>query len=121
MNLIPGTVEHSSDGVCFRGVSFTLKLPSTLAHTAPGPATLGVRPEHLSLQPYDSLLKAEVRLVEPLGKETLLYVDYGGDTPLIAIIEGTQMFHAGEHVELACTAKHLYLFGADGNRIRAGM
>jgi len=117
MNLIPGTVEHRSDGVRFRGVNFTLDLPSALAHAASGPATLGVRPEHVRLQPYDSIVKAEVRLVEPLGKETLLYVDYGSDKPLIAIIEGTQMFQAGEHVELACDAKHLYLFGTDGSRI----
>jgi ABC-type sugar transport system ATPase subunit len=57
---------------------------------APGPTTLSIRPEHLSLQPYNPAIKAEVKLVEPLGKETLLYCDYGGDKPFIAIIEGTQ-------------------------------
>jgi ABC-type sugar transport system ATPase subunit len=118
MNLIPGTVEHTAEGMRFRGISFVLDLPFVLAHAAPGPATLGVRPEHLSLQPYDSVFKAEVRLVEPLGKETLLYVDYGGDKPLIAIIEGTQVFDPGEQVELTCDPKYLYLFGADGHRIR---
>jgi ABC-type sugar transport system ATPase subunit len=59
-----------------------------------------------------------VRLVEPLGKETLLYCDYGGDKSLIAIVEGTQRFQTGEQLELACDPRRLYLFGADGKRIR---
>jgi ABC-type sugar transport system ATPase subunit len=118
MNLIPGVVEETSTGKHFRGAHCALELPSSLAHVAPGPATLGMRPEHLSLQPYDSALKAEVRLVEPLGKETLLYCDYGGDQPLIAIIEGSRMLHAGEQVELACPPRHFYLFATDGKRLR---
>ena len=118
MNLIPGMVEETSEGRRFRGVSFTLDLPPTLAHAAPGPATLGLRPEHLSIQPYNHAIKAEVQLVEPLGKETLLYCDYGGDKPLIAIIDGTQMCHTGEQLELACDPGRLYVFGADGTRLR---
>jgi ABC-type sugar transport system ATPase subunit len=118
MNLIPGVVEKTSEAVRFRSVRFALDLPPALAHAAPGPATLGLRPEHLSLQPYDNAFKAEVRLVEPLGKETLLYCDYGGDKSLIAIVEGTQRFQTGEQLELACDPRRLYLFGADGKRIR---
>jgi ABC-type sugar transport system ATPase subunit len=85
---------------------------------APGPTTLGIRPEHLSLQPYNPATKAEMKLVEPLGKETLLYCDYGGDKPFIAIIEGTQRVHPGAQLELACDPKRRYLFGADGKRLR---
>lgn len=118
MNLVPGVVENTSEGRRFRGASFTLDLLPMLAHAAPGPATLGIRPEHLSLQPSNHAIKAEVQLVEPLGKETLLYCDYGGDKPLIAIIEGTQRIHTGAQLELACDPKRLYLFGADGKRLR---
>jgi ABC-type sugar transport system ATPase subunit len=118
MNLIPGVVEQTSEGIRFRGVHFTLDLPLALAHVAPGPATLGIRPEHLSLQPYDQAFKAAVRLVEPLGKETLLYFDYGGDRPLIAVVEGTQRFHTGVQLDLACDPRRLYLFGTDGKRLR---
>jgi sn-glycerol 3-phosphate transport system ATP-binding protein len=118
MNLIPGAVEKTSEGMRFRSVSFTLDLPPTLAHAVPGPATLGLRPEHLNIQPYNHAIKAEVQLVEPLGKETLLYCDYDGDKPLVAIIEGTQRVHTGEQLELACDPRRLYLFGTDGKRLR---
>jgi ABC-type sugar transport system ATPase subunit len=117
MNLIPGSLEKTAEGTCFRGVSFTLPLPAACMQAAPGPATLGIRPEHLSLQPDNHVIKAEVQLVEPLGKETLLYCDYGGDKPLVAIIEGTQRMHTGEQLELACDARRLYLFGTDGKRL----
>jgi multiple sugar transport system ATP-binding protein len=118
MNLIPGAVEKTSEGMRFRSKSFTLDLPPTLAHAAPGSATLGLRPEHLSIQPYNHTIKVAVQLVEPLGKETLLYCDYDGDKPLVAIIEGTQRVHTGEQLELACDPRRLYLFGTDGKRLR---
>jgi ABC-type sugar transport system ATPase subunit len=117
MNLIAGVVETTSEGKRFRGLNFILDLPQALAHIVPGSATLGIRPEHLSVQPYNHAIKAEVQLVEPLGKETLLYCDYGGDKPLVAIAEGTHRVHTGEHLELAYDARRLYLFGADGKRL----
>jgi ABC-type sugar transport system ATPase subunit len=117
MNLIAGVVENTAESKRFRGQNFLLDLPPALAHTAPGPATLGIRPEHLSIQPHHHAIKAEVQLVEPLGKETLLYCDYGGDRPLVAIVEGTYRVHTGEHLELAYDARRLYLFGADGTRL----
>jgi ABC-type sugar transport system ATPase subunit len=117
MNLISGAVENTSEGKRFHGLNLLLKLPQVLAHTAPGPATLGIRPEHLSVQPYNHAIKAEVQLVEPLGKETLLYCDYGGDKPLVAIVDGTRRVHTGEHLELAYDPRRLYLFGADGKRL----
>jgi hypothetical protein len=59
----------------------------------------------------------ELRLVEPLGKETLLYFDYGGDQSLIAVAEGTREFQTGDRLGLMYDPKRLYLFDADGKRI----
>lgn len=118
MNLIPGAIEATAQGVRFRGPRFAFELPSECAHLAPGAATIGLRPEHLSVQPGGGAFQAQVRLVEPLGKETLLYFDYGGDKPLIAIVEGTREFYTGEPLGLTFDPKRLYLFGADGRRLR---
>ena len=118
MNLIPGSIVSTSEGPRFRGPGLTLDLPPTWAPMAPASATLGLRPEHLSVQPTGGAFQAEVRLVEPLGKDTLLYFDYGGGKPLIAVVEGTREFQTGACLGLTCDPKRLYLFDADGKRLR---
>ena len=118
MNLIPGALEPTPQGARFRGPSLTLDLPPELSHAAPGAVTLGLRPEHLGVQRNGAAFQAEVRLVEPLGRETLVYFDHGGDKPLIAVVEGTGDFRTGERLGLTFDPKKLYLFDAAGNRIR---
>jgi hypothetical protein len=60
-----------------------------------------------------------VRLVEPLGRDTLLYFDAGGDRAFVAVSEGLDMadVKAGSSLCLSFANRRLYLFGADGNRI----
>ena len=60
-----------------------------------------------------------VRLVEPLGKDTLLYFDIGAERPFIAITEGLAMaeMDAGERVGLTLSRDRLFLFAADGKRV----
>jgi ABC-type sugar transport system ATPase subunit len=117
MNLIPGAIEQAPQGARFCGPSLTLDLPTELSHAAPGSAIIGLRPEHLNVQLNGGAFQAKVRLVEPLGKETLVYFDHGGDKPLIAVIEGTEGFQAGESLGLTFDPKRLYLFDGDGKRI----
>ncbi len=51
-------------------------------------ATLGVRPEHLRMSgapdPATPSLKARIRLVEPMGHETLVHLDLDPDLTLVA-------------------------------------
>ena len=108
----------------FRSPQVSLALPETFGDVATGPATLGIRPEHLRVQqdgaPAD--LEMPVRLVEPLGKDTLLYFDIGAERPFIAITEGLAMaeLEAGDRIGLTLTRDCLFLFGADGRRISRG-
>jgi ABC-type sugar transport system ATPase subunit len=118
MNLIDGVSEQTGDRARFRGLGFAFDLPPAFAHTPAAPVTLGVRPEHLSVQPNGGELQAEIRLVEPLGKDTLLYFEHGGDKPLIVVVEGTEQFRTGERLGLTCNPERLYLFDASGQRIR---
>lgn len=117
MNLLSGRLEQTSDGACFRGPSCRLHLPPTLGHLPSAPVTLGMRPEHLSIAPDRGDLQAAIRLVEPLGKDTLLYFDYGSDKPIIVIVEGTRQFRTGECLELSFDPQRLYLFDAHGKRL----
>ncbi len=116
MNLISGTIERANGVVSFRNDRFSVALPPMLARAAPGPATLGIRPEHLAVG-TEGELDERIHLVEPLGKDTLLYFDYGGDSDLIAVVDGASSYRAGTRLGVRFTPEHLFLFGEDGSRI----
>ena len=118
MNLISGVIQPTDTGNQFRGPSFMVDLGPAWKHLPETPVTLGLRPEHLSLQPQNSTsLHAEIRLVEPLGKDTLLYLDYGGPKPLIVVVEGTERYRTGNRMGFVVDPERCYLFGEDGQRL----
>jgi ABC-type sugar transport system ATPase subunit len=123
MNLIAGEVGRADGTAHYRSTHFSIELPEGLAQTlAPGPVTLGIRPEHVRVR-RDRATTADVelpvRLVEPLGKDTLLYFDIGSERPFVVITEGLSMaeMDAGDRVGLTLTRDCLFLFGSDGRRI----
>ena len=67
-------------------------------------------------------IELPVRLVEPLGKDTLLYFDIGTERPFVAVSEGLAMaeMDAGDRVGLTFTREWLFVFGADGRSISRG-
>jgi len=122
MNLIAGEIVGENGGPAFRSPRIAIALPEIFGEAAPGPATLGIRPEHLRSQRSgvgSGDLELPVRLVEPLGKDTLLYFEIGAERPLIAVSEGLAMaeMEAGDRVALTLTRDRLFLFAADGRRI----
>ncbi|OWV75525.1 ABC transporter ATP-binding protein [Rhizobium sp. R634] len=90
--------------------------------------TLGVRPEAISVVAEGSesgAVHGEVRLVEHLGRETILYVDAGnlqtiasesGTGNITAQLSYVAPFAAGQKVALKLDAGELYLFAPDGGR-----
>jgi len=127
MNLLPGEVVHESGIARFRASSgVAVSLPSRFNGTPTGPATLGIRPEHVSAAPAGngatSDMELPVRLVEPLGKDTLLYFDLGTERPFVTVSEGIAMaeLDSGAPLGLTMARDKIFLFGADGQRIRSG-
>jgi multiple sugar transport system ATP-binding protein len=125
MNLIAGEVAAEGAARHFRAHQFSVALPEAFKEVAVGPATLGIRPEHIRVhrkaaEPAD--LTLPVRLVEPLGKDTLLYFDIASERPLIADSEGLAMaeMEAGDRIGLTLTRECLFLFGPDGRRLARG-
>jgi ABC-type sugar transport system ATPase subunit len=125
MNLIAGEIAGAAGGPEFRSRHFSLALPPTFGDVATGPVTLGIRPEHLQVRtdgagPTD--IEMPVRLVEPLGKDTLLYFDLDPERPFIAITEGLAMaeLDAGDRIGVTLTRELIFLFGADGRQIARG-
>jgi hypothetical protein len=60
-----------------------------------------------------------VRLVEPLGRDTLHYFDAGTERAFIAVSKGLDMadVKVGTRMALSLDPRRLYLFGADGSRL----
>jgi hypothetical protein len=64
-------------------------------------------------------IELPVRLVEPLGRDTLLYFDAGTERAFVAVSEGLDMAEVkvGARMALSLDPRRLYLFGADGRRV----
>ncbi|MGO8466148.1 ABC transporter ATP-binding protein [Rhizobium leguminosarum] len=110
--LVPVTVELAEATVLAKGASLTL----------------GVRPENITMVAdgaQGGAINGAVRLVEHLGRETILYVD-AGNLRTIASESGTgnitvqlsyvAPFAADQNVALKLDANELYLFSPDGGR-----
>jgi ABC-type sugar transport system ATPase subunit len=125
MNLIAGEVVHDGGTTRFRSARFDLPLPVRLSTATPGSATLGIRPEHVGVRlggggdGGSGVAELPVRLVEPLGKDTLLYFDDGTPRAFIAVSEGLEMAEVkpGARISLSFDPDRLYLFAKDGRRI----
>jgi len=121
MNLIPGEVVQGEAGARFRSPFFDVDLPGRFKAAKPGASTLGIRPEHVgvSLGNGGGEVELPVRLVEPLGKDTLLYFDIGTERAFIAVTEGLALadIQVGARVALSLDRDRLYLFDAGGRRI----
>ena len=120
MNLLGGEIVQANGAARFRAASFEVALPERFKATEPGTATLGIRPEHVAVSMGgNGDVELPVRLVEPLGRDTLLYFDVGTERAFVAVSEGLDMADArvGARVALSLDPRRLYLFGADGRRL----
>jgi len=115
MNILAGRGRGTGDagGVVDCG---TWSVPVALERYE-GEIYLGVRPEHVSLVASDQGTgTADVRGVEPLGPDTLVRLDAGGQ-PLVARVHGISDLRAGDRVGVKLDRRQLHLFDAAGARL----
>ena len=93
-----------------------LLLPKLFENSAPGPVTLGIRPEQIGISSSGDI-KKKIYLVEPLGKDTLLYFETVEERELIAIVESNSSYRSGDTVALNLLPEHIFLFDSSGKRI----
>lgn len=115
MNLLKGTYE---DGAVKLFNDVTVPLPGK--EIANGrDVLLGVRPEDIGPASNGSaLLNGQVSVAEPLGSETLVYVDVAG-TEIIASGSGRNPPVAGDTIGLAAEASSMHLFDANTGMVIA--
>ena len=112
MNLAEG--EIAADGQ-FHAGDFALPLDPARYDLTPGPATLGLRPEALSVA--QGALEAQVRLVEPTGHENIVILDSAALGSLTVRTPSALRPSAGETVPLSIDPGGVHIFdGGDGHR-----
>jgi len=110
MNLLPGVLENGTVTVG--------------SEQFPGPGggpdestavKVGVRPEHLILS--DDGLPMSVKVIEPTGSETMVFLSYE-DQEVVAVFRERHNFDTGQTIYLKPDPAHLHIFNAaDGNRL----
>ena len=116
MNLINGEIVNSEAGKVFKSLILNVDLPKSFENSAPGPVTLGIRPEQIGISSSGDI-KKKIYLVEPLGKDTLLYFETVEERELIAIVESNSSYRSGDTVALNLLPEHIFLFDSSGKRI----
>ena len=101
MNLLPATL---ADGAVRIG---DMAFKGPVGH---GAVHLGVRPEHLVLS--EDGLPMQVKVVEPTGSETMVFLTYEG-RDVTAVFRERHSFASGEVVRLAPDPAHIHVFDAD--------
>src|SRR6266404_4043139 len=79
-----------------------------------GAATIGIRPEHISVGRDGEGWEGTVRAAEHLGSDTFFYVDSPGIGSITARYIGELGFRAGDHVRLQPDPAHIHRFDQEG-------
>jgi multiple sugar transport system ATP-binding protein len=111
MNLIDGEIVTSPEGSVLRASGFELRLPARLASAASTEkatrVTVGVRPEDVVVG--SGPWSGHVRIIEPTGHETLVFVDVAGQQ-LVARVGSDHPVRALTSVPVDIRADRLHLF-----------
>jgi multiple sugar transport system ATP-binding protein len=117
MNFVDGEV---GPGGRFQGPGITLDL-GPRAPAAGTRLTLGVRPEHVRLSADGGGWPASVSLLEPMGDETLVFLDHGGPASVVAKIDAEEAVAVGERRGFTFRADRVVFFDAGtGERVLRG-
>jgi ABC-type sugar transport system ATPase subunit len=116
MNFIDGELRGEGDGLTFEAPAVRLGLKPR--SVTPCRATLGIRPEHVRLTRDGPGPSAKVSLTEPMGDETLVFLDYGGPESLVAKVDGEEKVAVGDRRGFSFRGDRIVFFDtATGDRI----
>jgi multiple sugar transport system ATP-binding protein len=114
------SIELHDGGAAFSNDGAPVPLDAALRarlKSAAGKGVLGVRPEHFDVVPAEaSGIPVEIKLVEPLGSDTLIHFDVAG-TPAIARVDPSMKLKVRERLFLLPQADKIHLFDAATGRV----
>ncbi len=110
MNFIEGAIEAENGSATFRAGEVHQAFNGNAQLRAGSDVTLGVRPESIELVSEGGVGAGTVDLTEPLGDETLLFVDYGGDGNLVVKTDPYNDVRPGDRVSFRFKDEGVRLF-----------
>ena len=119
MDFVDGTIEKKDDGIYFVFGASSVKIPegrtANLADYIGKTVTMGVRSENIHDEEVylansaDSVVTAEVEVVELMGSETLLYLKIEGSS-FIAKVDPRSTAKVGDSIKVAFDMNRIHLF-----------
>ena len=79
--------------------------------------TVGVRPEHLAIEPSGGVWSGTVMHSENLGSDSYIYIDTGGTRPVIIRQEGRSDYHSGQTLTFSPKGNRYHLFDGGGRPV----
>jgi multiple sugar transport system ATP-binding protein len=111
MNILPAKLTANGFDVFGQVLPVPPEIKSKVKLSAGQQVNLGIRPEHITISPSSSLISVEVKVVEPLGRETLIRAGLAGSTENINIqAAGNLHPHPGERLNLELDLDYLFVF-----------
>jgi multiple sugar transport system ATP-binding protein len=124
MNILPAIYKGDNFDISGQLLAVPENIKAALNFHPEQICNLGIRPEHISIskaeiQPENSTLAVEVKVVEPLGRETLIRVSLPNSSSFINVqVGGGVRLHPGEKLHLHFDLNHLFVFDpGSGERI----
>ena len=109
MNLLEGVL--SEDGLSLKGENGeTVTLPKSFKSLAGRRVVMGLRPEHVTLQPQVGHGKAAVESVESLGADCLVHASMLGQNAVFRVDNHEFIPEVGTETGLTFEAQHVYWF-----------
>ena len=112
MNVIPGRVAHGSASrfICehFEADIASDAVPASVSDKE---INLGVRSENVTIGAEGA--PGEVRLIEPLGDETLVFFSCGDTDFLVAKVDAAREFSPGDAIRFAFQSSAIHFFDAE--------
>jgi len=119
MNFMAGNVSADGKEVEFQGGE-THALPRAISSHMGKQVTIGMRPEHLLIDPSGThTMSYTAQVVEHLGADTLVHGTFGsGGSDLIVRLEGVKAVNPGEVLPLSIDLANIHVFDVDtGKRL----
>ncbi len=121
MNLLPARLTADGFDVMGQMLPISTSLKEVLHPLARKEFDLGIRPEHIKIHPHSSLptpdspvLVIEVKVVEPLGRETLIRGNLPGSSVVVNIQAGTNVRpRPGDRLSLYLDMDRLFVFDSN--------
>jgi ABC-type sugar transport system ATPase subunit len=116
MNFMDATIKR--EGVLALSDGQELKVKLSNAAKKGDKITLGCRPEHMTLGGSGALkLKGTVDIIERLGETGFAHIRLNSGHTIIAEVRGDPGITSGATTSVSLDAKHLHMFGANGQRL----